>query len=507
MSSKPAEPVKPDYKAEELAALKGSPRPRLESFPVYASSLGGDAIELASVFGIKLDEWQAYILQQAMGCKKDGKWAARKICLIVPRQNGKNVILEARILAEIFLVGQKRIRYTAHQTSTALDTLNKFAERIKSSPYFDEIKGCEDPDQPNSKISGVKTGNGNYSIHFQNRAVVTFSTRTGKAARGGQSDLTIFDEALYLTAEQVDAVLPTMSAQTMDGNPQAWYLSSAGLWTSATLASIRRAGIEKAPGLGFAEYSAPEDCDIYDPANWALANPALNIHIAADYVAYDELPPGAMTEEGFKRERLGIWETSQASRGAFNKRQWNECLDPLSKLREDAPLSFAVDISPLRDQSAISVAGWNQDERVHVELIEARPGVDWLVPRLGELVGASPGSVVVVDEKAGAGALRDQLTRAGLPMIYLKYADYTRACALFLDAINNHTLAHIGQEELTEAAMNAKRKNVGDTAFKWAAKDLEEPLSPLVSCTLAHYQALIQPKRLADTASPSIIIY
>lgn len=52
------------------------------------------------------------------------------------------------------------------------------------------------------------------------------------------------------------------------------------------------------------EYAAPENCDIADPAMWAMANPALNDFLHADALA---ATLKTTREEPFRRYRLGQW--------------------------------------------------------------------------------------------------------------------------------------------------------------------------------------------------------
>jgi phage terminase large subunit-like protein len=69
------------------------------------SSRGREAVELAASAGLVLDEWQAFVLERALGVRENGKWAAFEVGLVVPRQNGKGGLLEARELAGLFVLG------------------------------------------------------------------------------------------------------------------------------------------------------------------------------------------------------------------------------------------------------------------------------------------------------------------------------------------------------------------------------------------------------------------
>ena len=64
--------------------------PRLRLEPNYVSSAGDEAVALARMAGLELDEWQQAVLRASLGEKPDGKWSAFEVGLCVARQNGKN---------------------------------------------------------------------------------------------------------------------------------------------------------------------------------------------------------------------------------------------------------------------------------------------------------------------------------------------------------------------------------------------------------------------------------
>src|SRR5665213_714851 len=100
---------------EQHASLIGAQLPRLSSVPPYVSTTGQEAIDLAALAGLVLDPWQQWVLMRALGERADGKWSAKRVGLVVGRQNGKNSVLEARELAGLFLLGERLIIHSAHE--------------------------------------------------------------------------------------------------------------------------------------------------------------------------------------------------------------------------------------------------------------------------------------------------------------------------------------------------------------------------------------------------------
>jgi hypothetical protein len=79
--------------------LVGEQRPRICHVPEYVSSAGEEAVDLAAMAGLYLDPWQQFELAHSLGERADGKWAAFEVGTVIPRQNGKDAMLEARELA------------------------------------------------------------------------------------------------------------------------------------------------------------------------------------------------------------------------------------------------------------------------------------------------------------------------------------------------------------------------------------------------------------------------
>ena len=116
--------------------LLGAQLPRLSAVPEYGSTSGDEAIELAAMAGLHLLPWQQWVLRHSLGERDSGKWAAFEVGLVVGRQNGKNAILEARELAELFIVspGPRLIIHSAHQFKTALEHFRRMKRRILDTP-------------------------------------------------------------------------------------------------------------------------------------------------------------------------------------------------------------------------------------------------------------------------------------------------------------------------------------------------------------------------------------
>ena len=97
--------------------MVGSQTPRIQIEPNRYDTDGDAAAVLMEAYGVKLDAWQRLVLDCWLGKDKYDTYTTASAGLSVPRQNGKNVILEAREFFGLVVNGE-RILHTAHQART-----------------------------------------------------------------------------------------------------------------------------------------------------------------------------------------------------------------------------------------------------------------------------------------------------------------------------------------------------------------------------------------------------
>lgn len=447
------------------AALLGVQQPRVSSVPPGVSSAGQEAFELAAEAGLILDPWQRLVLDGALGERRDGKWSAFEVGLIVPRQNGKGAILEARELAGLFLFGEQLILHSAHEFKTAQEAFRRVLALVENTDWL------------RKRVARIRTSHGEEGIELLDGARLRFVARSGGSGRGFSGDTVILDEAMILGPDAMAALLPTLSARP---NPQLWYAASAGLETSGQLRQVRERGSRgDEPGLAFFEWSAPTDSDLDDVDGWLQANPALGIRIPDEFV---ERERAAMPELEFARERLGIWDDGRRD-AVIPMDVWEASAD--SRSVPNDPVAFAIDVPPDRSASSIAIAGRRSDGLAHVEVVDHRKGTHWVVERTVELVKRWTPSAVVVDPSGPAGSLIPDLEAAGVTVSTTSAREMAQACGAFYDTAVDRRLRHLDQPLLNSALGAARKRTLGD-AWAWHRRDLTD-ISPLVACTLALY--------------------
>ncbi len=430
-----------------------------------------------------LDPWEEFVLASSLGERPDGRWAAKEVGLVVPRQNGKGEILLAREIAGLFLLGERLIIHSAHEFSTALEHFRRLMDILEGNEEFAR------------RIKSSTWGNGKEGIELTTGQRVKFKARTKGGGRGFSADCLVLDEAMDLPVPAHGAMFPTLSARP---NPQVWYAGSAVDQNvhehGIVLAGIRARGMKGGdPALAYFEWSADADlADMSDIAGdrsvWAQANPGLGIRITAEHIALEQR---SMDPRTFAVERLGVgdWPSLGTDEGdEITREQWAACEDPNSTPVD--PVAFAFDVRPDRQSSAVSVAGFREDGLRHVEVLEHKSGTRWVLDYLEERVERHDCGPVLFAANSPAAALKKGLEERGIPFEEVSGTDYSQACAAFVDDVAEGQLRHRVDLSLAAAVRGAKKRPLGD-AWAWSRKNSAVDITPLVSCSLARWAVTV----------------
>lgn len=496
----------------------GAQRPRIYRAPTHTYSSGPDAVDFMRLTGTEPDDWQDWALGQALAERDDGRFVPLEVGLIVPRQSGKNYLLEARVLAGVFLFSETEIIHSAQAIRTARKSHRSLAQLIRRTPsLFRRVLGYKQGQSPNSDIKGIKSSGIEMSIEFDNGAKVEFVTRTKDSVRGFTGDLVIIDEAYAVDSEEVAAMLPTMAARTAEGSPQVWYVSSAARAQSDFLRALRERA--QAPEgrerlLCYMEWSAPGDIEtdstkLEFPTEELVealyqANPGLGRRITLEYIL--EVEWGAMTDDNFRCERLGI-PVPIGSDDFIPSTAWTRCRDDelIAAVEETGEVEqglrdvrLSLDVSPDRSRASIGLAGIRGDGRVHIEVVDQGDGTDWVPRALADLWAANNTFPVLVQMGSSAEELIPDIRKAGVPARPVMLREYAAACGRMLDGIKDQQVAHVEQESLDGAVRAARPSYKGDTRFIWKRSHSLADITPLVTVTLAANQALKSLQRDAN---------
>lgn len=458
--------------------MKGSQEPRIKVEPDRVSTDGTDAALLMQEYGNKLDEWQQSVIDCWLGKDSDDKYNVTSAGLALPRQNGKNVCLEAREFFGLVVNGEK-ILHTAHQVKTAKKSFRRIAG------MFTDKRHPEITDE----VKSIRYTNGEECIELNNGGSIEFSARSRQAARGFDGiSLVVFDEAQELTDDQVEAVMATLSASST-GTRQVIYTGTPPYPRCPGEVFRRRRKIcLEDPGKHdcWHEWSVSaekiDDINTEDVSLWYMTNPALGIRLSEDFTAEE---CRSMSKDGFARERLGWWSPvfEQIVEYAINANNWQACKSDLGK--PEGKTAYGVKFSPDGSNVCLSGAVIDALGNVRISLIEQKNtghGVQWLADWLNER--STKACCVVIDGRNGVDVLIDKIANTWIyknSIIRPGAKDVVAATSMLVNAVNEKTLTwYSKQEVLNESATTATKRPIGGG---WGFDG--ENATPIESCALA----------------------
>lgn len=460
----------------------GSQLARIQIEPYRIGSDGEDAIELMQSYGNTLDDWQKTVVECWLGKDETGKYSMTSAGLALPRQNGKNVCLEAR---EFFgmIVNGERILHTAHQVKTAKKSFRRLVAMFtdKRHPEIEDL------------VEKIHFTNGEESISLKNGGVIEYSARSRQAARGFDGiSLVVFDEAQELTDDQTEAIMATLSASTT-GTRQLIYTGTPPYpGCPGTVFRRRRticttdAGKHDAWHEWSVEGKSINDINVSDTSLWYATNPALGIRLTEEFTLEEFR---SMSPDGFARERLGWWAPiiTEQTEYAINKKAWESCKS--SEPKPSGKTAYGVKFSA--DGTEVALCGCVIDENgvARISLIQREWTVkgltwlsDWLNARYREA------SCVVIDGRNGVDVLIDRIIgtwRYKGSVIRANTKDMLASVSMLTENVNEGSLTWYKlQDDLNDSAITSVKRPIGG-GYGFGG----ENSIPIEACALALYGA------------------
>lgn len=448
--------------------------------------------------GYEVDEPERLACRALYATDDRDRWIGLESCVISARQNIKTTVMLAGALYDTFVDGIAPVNWTAHEFKTSSSTFVEMQALIESHSWLA------------GEVLRIRTANGKEGFDLRNGGSLNVLARTKKSGRGMAAPRLYGDEGLFWSAQQLGALVPTMSAQD---NPHLVHGSSPGVPSSEPLRALRtrgRSGTD--PYLGYVEWSGERmpclradcthepgstGCQLDNEELWPQGNPALGRRITYEYIRQERL---SLPVTEFMRERLAWWEDPPPvleDGTVFPLEAWSVRLDESSLVSDTSRLAFAVDTAWDRQRSWIAVAGFREDGTPQVEVVATEFGSDWAVPWLVSRVDSRD---VVAVGLQGSGAPVSGLLKPlqeALPkdlVVPFTFQDIARAGGRFYDSIVEGPLIHIGQEQLDLAVAKVVIRPAGES---WVPDRKQSPVdvAPLVAAMEALYLLLTTPPR------------
>lgn len=472
----------------------------------------GFAVErFANRLGRPLRPWQRWVAIHAGELLPDGTPRFEQVLLLVARQNGKTHLLYILIAFWMFMEQHSMILGVSVNLTGAAIPWNKVVELVESTPDLQRW-------MPTKGNRGVYTNNNDKHIVTADNCIYAIVPAGRGAARGRTVDRLVVDELReQKDRETYDAVVPTM--QAMD-YAQCWFLSNQGDERSVVLNDLHLSALgyidaqtpeereEFDDSLGLFEYSAPENCDIFDVDGWKAANPSLG-HTSKLFKKLHNKAKlaqkiGQAAVAGFRTEYL--CQRVKSLNGAIDPVMWNVCEDVDALPKQNVAL--CIDISLDGKHGTLTAAEKLSDGRTRVEIVKAwegantallieqqLPGVlQTIKPRCIGWMPIGPMAVLGAKMKQRKG-VRPWLT--GSTVIEVK--EVSEACMGFAADVDSQQIAHSGDPLLTLHALSVEKYETGDR-WKFSRKG-GEPCDAVYSAA----GAVLLAKTLPTPQRPMLI--
>jgi hypothetical protein len=456
-----------------------SQEPRVHVAPPRPEKTFGDlAAYLASDYGLTPDPWQRIVLDDWLAVQH-GRWASLTCGLAVPRQNGKNAVIEVRELFGMVGRGEK-ILHTAHEVKTA----RKAFKRLQF--FFGSQVGDPAAKFPelNALVREVRNVNGQEAIYLANGGSVEIVARSKNSGRGFTVDVLVMDEAQEMSEEDLEALMPTTSAAPK-GDPQ-WIFTGTPPGPMANGEVFTRVRDEALEGgskrLAWHEWSAPRDFDPDDREVWKLVNPAtITGRLQMDVIEGER---ARFSDDGFARERLGVWrddDDGPAEMVPMSEEAW--AATALEVPRESlANPTFFVTISKGMLSASITAAAM-YGGRPHVELADHRPGTAWLSRRIRELADRYSGAVFGAFSSGPVKSWVPTLGELGVELKMLTVPETASACAHFQKLGQSREFTHSPRDVFAESLKGARTRELDGGSWVWDWRKSSGDLAPVSGAT------------------------
>lgn len=438
----------------------GSQNPRIKIEPERTGTDGKDAAELMAAYGYKLDPWQRDIVDCWLGYDDTRQYTTVSAGIALPRQNGKNVCIEAREFFGLVVNGE-RIMHTAHQVKTAKQSFHRLIAMFTN----------DDHPEVEAMVKTIRYTNGEETIELTNGGKIEYSARSRQSIRGYDGlSLIVFDEAQELNDDQLNAVLAILSASTTGIRQFIFAGTPTYPGCPGTVFPRRRKLAIESPGKHDAWHEWSVDDVTLDKIKidnvdlWYQTNPALGIRLTEEFTAEEFR---TLSPDGFARERLGWWSPvaqQAAALHAIDEKKWEACKSGGTK--PEGKTAYGVKFTA--DGQTVVLCGAvipRDGGKARISLINAKAtsnGTRWLSDWLSARYDKA--SCVVIDGRNGVDLLVDRISeiwRMKGSIVRATPQIMVAAASLVIDGVNEGTLTwYDKQPAMEDSALNATRRPI-----------------------------------------------
>lgn len=448
---------------------------------------------LISSYGLDLYAWQQLVLDSWCARDSADRPTYTTCGLSVPRQNGKNAILEAYEVYMLAVCGA-HVLHTAHRVRTAKESFGRLVR------YF--AKGSNP--ELEALVEKIRYTNGEEAISLKNGGRIEFSARSSAGSRGfADIQVVVFDEAQDLTDAQLSALMYTLAASRTGDRQMIYTGTPPGPSSPGTVFHRIRdsvTGMREPKRTCWHEWSVESMPDATAPfvdvlESVFVSNPSMGRTLDIEWTE-DEFNKAALDE--FSRERLGWWTPIGADTpdSVISADEWGAC-------RTDNPtregvVAYAVKFSTDGKTGVLAACHRPKDADPFVYVVASRnmtEGIAWFADTLSEHWREC--AEIVIDGASHSEALQERLIEMRVPARRIKRPrarDVMGACSSLVNAVRERRITHYGQPALDASATLTTRRSIGSYGG-WGFQSTEAGDATLIEAACLAYWAAMTTKR------------
>lgn len=459
-----------------------APKPRfITPMDPAAPSEGREIARLARALGKPLMPWQRTVVQGATEKTEHGLYKYSRVLITVPRQSGKTTLVGPVQLHRIMTRPSAKAFFSAQTGKDADKRMRDLIQLTMGSPLAALFK----PRYAAGSM-GVALANGS-----------RLSTFAGPENIHGETPILVTLDEIWAhdQAKGVDfagAIGPAQS--TLEGYSQWWNISTRGTDNSGMLNEMIEQGIAGVPGLFFADWSAPDGADYYDPKVWWVFHPALGNTITEQHIAKqaNDMPRGEFIRAYANRQ------AELAGDPLIDPEDWADMHDPGMAVPDVSAIT--VTYETYAGHAAV-MATWRDDAgRPCVRVLHAAPGDGWVIPFVRAIAEQWRPAAIGADDGGETRRITDELRRGGLEVQTTGAADFATACVGLLALARDKALAHDGSLTLARAVANVVLQSMGDSS-RFSRKNSLGPVPALIAAAVGLW---INDHREPDLGEPDV---
>jgi hypothetical protein len=451
-------------------------------------------------FGDEFDEWQDGAGQLVLGLREDGLFAATigGVVFSIPRQVAKTFLVGRIIVALCTLFPGLTVLWTAHHMSTATKTFESLEAVVRRKTVRAHLMP--------SRNDGIRTANGQQQIRFRNGSVIMFGARERGFGRGFEEvDIEVFDEAQILTESALEDMVPATNQSRFQHGALLFFMGTpprpkdpgeefTNRRDEALAAKPEGHVVAEAGDTLYIECSADQNIgqpggpSLLDRNQWRKANPSYP-HRTPE-ASMLRMRKNLSNDDSWRREAMGVWDEGSAAT-VIKPSAWGDLEIAAEDAPREGPVAFGVKFSTDGQRVGCGAARLASDGTVHVEALGVSAMADGTASLVQWLAARARKARIVVDGKAGAGDLIDELVAAGVPRkrVHLVTTDEAiTAHAGFLRAVQEGSLTHIAQPGLDAAVRGAGKRKIGNAGgWGWNPVAADGDVTALDTVTIARH--------------------